>query len=40
MSKEKINFPEFPKNPDPQETMIDRAIKNAADLYLLWSRNE
>ena len=35
MSKVKINFPEFPKNPDPQETMIDRAIKNAADLYLL-----
>lgn len=34
MSKEKFNFPEFPNNPDPQETMIDSAIKNAADLYL------
>lgn len=34
MSKEKLRFPEFPKNPDPRESMIDKAIKNAGDLYL------
>lgn len=34
MSKKKLQFPDFPKNADTREALIDRAIKNAADLYL------
>ncbi|MDE7201404.1 MAG: hypothetical protein K2O91_05720 [Lachnospiraceae bacterium] len=34
MSKKTLRFPDFPKNPDPRDALVDRAVKNAADLYL------
>lgn len=34
MNKRTLRFPDFPKNPDIREAMVDKAIKNAADLYL------
>ena len=34
MDKKTLRFPDFPKNPDLSEALVDRAIKNAANLYL------
>lgn len=35
MNKKTLRFPDFQNNPDPREALLDRAIKNAADLYLM-----
>ena len=32
--KKSLRFPDFPEKTDSWEALIDRSIKNAADLYL------